>query len=256
MIRSRISRAWSLRWHVSGEVAGVVESPTLKHSQRGTRPLQTGNLGQRIHDCPLWSLAVYVVRSHTESKNRGTLPIPPLSAGLLPLGRHPATLLEIEADFVKSPDFATSTTRQEIWSHYIQAFGTLDQVVPVLAAWIGGSFTTDKTDPDDIDVLWIVDGRRYPVLTPPEQAVVAIFSQGKVLRERTQARVDTYVLPWEPIPVPDLQANAHDLGLAAYRGYWDDLWLRKIQGSKLLPRTIADALPRRGYLEVTFRDYL
>lgn len=143
------------------------------------------------------------------------------------MGRHPATTLEIEADFVKAAGFTASTTRRQIWSDYLRAYNTLDQTVPVLAAWIGGSFTTDRMDPDDIDVLWIVDGRRYPTLTPPQQAVVALFSQGNQLRQRSGARVDTYILPWEPVPIPDLHANAQHVGLAAYRGYWDDLWLRQ-----------------------------
>lgn len=163
---------------------------------------------------------------------------------------------EIESIFVQATIFAPSTTRGPIWSDYLRAHITLDQAIPVLAAWVGGSFTTGKVDPDDIDVLWIVDGRRYPTLTPAQAQVVSVFGQGKVLHQMTGARVDTYVLPWEPIPVPDVRANAQHRHLAATHGYWDDLWLRMIQGPKAAPRTVDDTIPRRGYLEVTYRDYL
>jgi hypothetical protein len=159
--------------------------------------------------------------------------------------------------FVTDPVFSASTTRTKIWSDYLRAYGSLNQVVPVLAAWIGGSFPTAKVDPDDIDVLWIVDGRQYPTLTPPQGQVVAIFSQGKALRQATGLAVDTYILPWQPIPAPDLLGNPEHVRLAVTRGYWDDFWLRQAQRSKLMPATAADSVPRRGYLEVTYRaDYL
>jgi hypothetical protein len=158
--------------------------------------------------------------------------------------------------FVSDPSFAASATRQQVWSDYARAYATLNPVVPVLAAWIGGSFSTGKMDPDDIDVVWIVDRRRYAALAPPQRAAVAIFGQGKLLRQKTGARVDTFMLMWEPVPVPDVGANVDHASLAASRGYWDDLWLRQIQGPKTLRRTNADTPPRRGYLEVTYRAYL
>lgn len=182
--------------------------------------------------------------------------IPPLINGLLPLGRHPATTTEIDSEFVRASRFAGSSTRAQVWTDFQSAHRSLDSVLPVLAAWIGGSFTTGKLDPDDVDVLWIIDGRRYPLLTTLQQQVLELFSRGPLLRARTGARVDSYVFPWEPIPRPAPYVDPAHRRLAVTRGYWDDWWLRQPQSPRTAPPTAADTIPRRGYVEVTFRDYL
>jgi hypothetical protein len=180
-----------------------------------------------------------------------------MPSGLLPLGRHPATESEIEAMFVADAVFAASTTRADIWRDFQRARATLAHTIPLLAAWIGGSFSTAKLAPDDIDVVWIVDGRAYPTLDRQSAQILSVFGQGKVLRTMTGLAVDSYVITWLPIPAPDVENNPTHGSQAAWRGYWDDFWLRKPQSAKSLPPTAADSVPRRGYLEVTYRaDYL
>lgn len=182
--------------------------------------------------------------------------IPPRThSGLLPLGRHPATLAEVEAVFVTDPKWAGSRTRATIWADWQQITAQTRKVVPVAAVWLGGSFLTDKVDPDDLDAVYLIDARLIAaVVKPLHRGFLALVAQGDALRQLRGKRLDTFIITW----VPDPDANRVVPGFDDYirdRGYWDDLWQRSLSGPKMAARVPSDALPKRGYVEVILDDF-
>jgi len=179
-----------------------------------------------------------------------TLPQLDLSTGLLPLGRFGASLEEIRAAFVEDAAFSASSTRSEIWTHFESATDELRRIVPVSFAWIGGSFTTSKVDPDDIDVVYWAEDRKIDAVIDDEDAsLLEIFARNQV-RALTGLRVDTRVCHWHVQPATGIQPTLEHNNYVKLRGFWDDFWLRKRAGLKTDPPIRADALPRRGYFEV------
>lgn len=182
--------------------------------------------------------------------------IPPLTAaGALPRGRHPATINEVESAFVTDPKWAASTTRRTVWDDWVQVTEQARKAVPIAAAWLGGSFLTDKANPDDLDVVYIIDSRRAAAVTSTlHRGFLAVLSQGDALRKLRGKRLDTFVIEWVPDPDGARLAPGFE-DYAANRGYWDDLWQRRLSGPKMGPRVPSDALPKRGYLEVILDDF-
>ncbi|MFJ3958880.1 DUF6932 family protein [Arthrobacter sp. NPDC090010] len=175
--------------------------------------------------------------------------------GLLPLGRFGASLEHIKERYVDDPRFAQSTTRAEIWDHFESATGGIRSIVPVVCVWIGGSFLTDKMDPDDIDlVYWCEDVLVNKVVDPKARIILQKFALNKI-REETGLRVDTHFCQWHVYPGADRGPTSEHLAYVQQRGYWDDFWMRKRNGEKGMAPQRADALPRRGYFEVTLDGF-
>lgn len=175
------------------------------------------------------------------------------ATGWLPLGRHPCTQGEIEAAFVTAPEFSTSPTRPQIWRDWLTGLQVLQRAVLVHGAWLGGSFTTSKVDPEDLDVTFLINGEDMRGRTPQEQTVITLFGSSQV--KALGLRLDTYAIAWEGVPLPwQHAAQIHDAYFWA-RGCWDDWWQRIRVGPQSSPPTLADAPPRRGYLEVSLSDY-
>lgn len=172
------------------------------------------------------------------------------ATGALPVGRFPATLGEVKSSYVDAPQFAGSTTRSEIWSHFESATSELRRIVPVAYVWIAGSFTTNKLDPDDLDVIYWCEDRLVDLVTDVrDKQILEMFALNS-LRNVTGLRVDTRYGRWHVHPDADRVPKAQHESYARSRGYWDDFWLRSRSGAKTDPRVRDDALPRRGYLEV------
>lgn len=185
------------------------------------------------------------------------MPIPDLtgSSGLLPLGRYRCSLSEVRDRFVSHSDFARSTTRPKIWQDWLQAKDTLKSIVPVHAAWLGGSFTTAKLDPGDLDVVFVVSGPSATALRDPTaRTALALFATNRLGSVRGWS-LDTFVLEWEPIAEPGQLRPVGQEEYYSWRGHWDDFWQRHRSGGKNNAAVAADAIPRRGYLEVRFSDY-
>ncbi|MFZ4841127.1 DUF6932 family protein [Mycetocola saprophilus] len=176
--------------------------------------------------------------------------------GLLPVGRYGATLDAIKQSYVDAPQFQTSTTRAEIWQHFESATDGIRSVVPVVCVWIGGSFLTDKMDPDDIDVVyWCQDVLVDRVVADPQAGLLLqIFALNQV-RAQTGLRVDTRYCKWHLYSGAHLADSVEHRSYAQSRGFWDDFWMRKRSGTKNDPPQIADALPKRGYFEVTLDGF-
>lgn len=179
------------------------------------------------------------------------IPAIPAGQSVIELGRHLTTEAEIEARFVTDAQFAASTTRGQVWTDWQAATALLRAQVPVAEAWLGGSFTTTKLDPDDVDCLYVIDTAQIVAASADlaKARIIGQFASAKAVRTATQWRVDTFVLAWRPVPDPQ-QATFEDIGYFQSRGYWDDWWLRQRMVLKGSPPTRDDTLPRRGYLEV------
>lgn len=164
-------------------------------------------------------------------------------------------MVEVEAHFVTDPVWTPSTTRPTIWADWQQITAQARKIVPIAAAWLGGSFLTDKLDPDDLDVVYLIDSRLLAGVTNPlHRGFLGLLAQGRALRALRGKRMDTFVITW----VPDPDATRVVPGFHDYirdRGYWDDLWQRRLSGPKTAPRVPSDALPKRGYLEVILDDF-
>lgn len=179
--------------------------------------------------------------------------IPAIAAGhdVLDLGRYPSTLAEMEDRFVTDPNFASSSTRTGIWQEFIAATELLRRNVPVAAVWIGGSFTTTKLDPSDIDCTYMVDAQhaRSIQADAARAGVLAQFSTPNSLQPLGY-RVDHYVCIWQDVPNPAIVPRTSvEWDYYRVRGHWDDWWQRRrISPVGIYSRD--DALPRRGYLEV------
>jgi len=186
--------------------------------------------------------------------------VPALVDGLLPFGRHHVTLDDVRAAFVDDPAFGTSRSRSVIWEHFERANELLQTVVTVHAAWIGGSYTTDKVNPRDIDVVHVVDADDRVARSDPERRIVESFDRRVVdpltghLVPEHGLLVDSFVVDWAP-HLPPVTTNLEYQRYAGTRGYWDDWWMRRRSGSKKDPPKRGDAIPARGYLEVQFSAY-
>ena len=81
------------------------------------------------------------------------MPIPALTPfGVLPVGRHECTFLEVEAAYTLNDH------RSRLWAD-LQRFmrWTANQPQPA-SIYLDGSFTSDKVLPGDIDVVFDLDG--------------------------------------------------------------------------------------------------
>lgn|GEM_PF-763472 len=153
------------------------------------------------------------------------------------------------------PRFAKSATRAEIWQHFESATDGIRSVVPVVCVWVGGSFLTDKIDPDDIDlVYWGEDVLVDQVTDPKDRYILQMFGMNQV-RPATGLRVDTRYCLWHVFPEADRAHSVEHQSYALNRGYWDDFWMRKRNGAKEDPPQRPDALPQRGYFEVTLDGF-
>lgn len=187
--------------------------------------------------------------------------LPPLVNGVLPLGRYPASLPEIEERWVTSEDFSQSTTREAIWTEFMFGTRLLRLAVRVHAMWISGSFLTNRLDPADIDVVYLVNESERYSGTPDRGRVVDEFvlrewdeSLEKYVPQHGLRRLDSYVVDWRPHITNVLEDDEYR-AYARRRGYWDDWWQRKRTGEKTDPPVPEDAFPARGYLEVSLDAY-
>ena len=72
-------------------------------------------------------------------------------------------------------DFGKSTTRESLYQSYLEYTHQFSQeITDSFAQWIGGSFTTGKRDPQDIDVVTLCS---QEVLIKKQEVLASEFSQ-------------------------------------------------------------------------------
>ena len=121
--------------------------------------------------------------------------LPPFGRdGLLPEGPHRATLSEVKARLVDA--FPDSATRGAIHAYWLQYRQNLRDLVKIRAIWLDGSFTTDKADPNDVDVVTDIDGGSYDALPTHRQLLVSSLIEGTYTEQFWQC--DSQPLVWYP----------------------------------------------------------
>lgn len=173
--------------------------------------------------------------------------LPALASGSLPLGRWPATLAELEAAYVAGK----SAKRQQIWQDWLDLTAALrDATGAVPAAWLSGSFLTNKPEPRDLDSVYLIE---WPALrtmhADPQRAAFIQAVAGSQVKDMFGLSVDSFIIEWWPTAGPQRQPWASRY--RDERGYWDDLWSRERSADLR-----QDALPRRGYVEVILDGYV
>lgn len=190
-------------------------------------------------------------RHNTESLGRNFIP-QRMPEGVPTLGRHTVSLSDVQRAYVTAPVFRSSERRELLWNNFLSLTARVRNAVPVNAVMIGGSFTTWKQAPADIDAVFVIDKRHLARLSDQNdiKMLTSLSSGGgKKIRE---LGIDSYTLDWEAIPRTIKDNPAHRDYLVS-RGYWDD-WLQR-SGSKIEEPNEGHAVPRRGYLEVIIDGY-
>ena len=167
----------------------------------------------------------------------------------LPIGRYSATIDEFHNYFVAGPQFQNADIRKEIWNELLTAIKLFRTVVPIVSVWIGGSFTTTKLEPQDIDCLFVVDRSEIQKLDEPSDHVRNVLQKlaTKGSLKEINLRVDNFILIATPPAIPAV-ANSDEKFYYESRGHWDDWWQRS---RAEFEDTRFESLPRRGYVEVT-----
>lgn len=157
---------------------------------------------------------------------------------------------EVRNRFVTHTDFVSSTTRSDIWDAWNVATEALRRIVPVGMVWLGGSFTTSKLNPHDIDCTYWIDADEVEFVQSDaaKAAALSFFAQGRSLKSQGLP-IDNFLLTWRGVPDPSL-ASTEDSDYYLARGHWDDWWQRERVSALGSPPSRQDAVSRRGYVEV------
>ncbi len=153
----------------------------------------------------------------------------PNGSHVLPPGRHPATVLEIETALVEA--FPTSTRRRTLYRRWLAVREAIRRIVAVEEEWLDGSYVTREQEPQDIDMVSHL----------PHDAVDRLDDAGKAMltglvaghRSRDLHACDSFFLVTYPEGHPQ-----HALYQQALQ-YWDGLFGHDRSGSP------------KGYVEVT-----
>ncbi len=129
---------------------------------------------------------------------------------LLPAGFHDLDDNDIKSKFVEA--FPESVRRSMLYCNYIQLLEQFRQINKQCECfseiWIDGSFTTEKPEPDDIDILLVVDYlalNRLPETLKP--LVGSLLNRGFV---KINFNIDVLVLP----------ENHPEIDYDERRSYW------------------------------------
>lgn len=98
------------------------------------------------------------------------------AAGNLPPGRHEADVDEVARRLVGGHE--DSSTRSGICAYWRTHRLAVADLVPLHEQWLAGSFTTEKTDPEDVDVVTVIDGPAFDELPTERQLVVRMLLAG------------------------------------------------------------------------------
>ncbi|MGV4878125.1 DUF6932 family protein [Acetobacter indonesiensis] len=130
--------------------------------------------------------------------------------GYLEAGLHDMAFDKIVEHFVTA--FPTSNTRANIIDGYKKHSNEISKIGINCTEFIDGSFSTNKADPADIDMVGFMDLDEVDALSPAEQEKLKLLFAGKA----TQATymVDAYFVPTVPPTHPAFNQ------LRTQRKYW------------------------------------
>lgn len=130
--------------------------------------------------------------------------------GYLEPGLHQMTLEEFEAAFVTP--FPHSNTRSDILIGYVRHHAELCQVLDCFEQIIDGSFTTNKNDPNDVDLLILADGDVVDALSDEQKERLVALVSGKATQKGYMC--DAYFCPTYP------DGHPHHSASRQQRKYW------------------------------------
>jgi hypothetical protein len=163
--------------------------------------------------------------------------------GLLPLGRHSATLDEIRLMFVDRAPF--SSERRVALDGLMLHLSLMKQIFSSGSAWINGGFVTHKTwsAPKDIDVAYLLSGAAIGALDADTSTRLASLL---TLQGVSSAAPTLKVLRVQPMGGL-LDVFFIDEEQSDQLAYWDRQWCT-VMGED---GVAVDGL-RKGYVEVTW----
>lgn len=177
-------------------------------------------------------------------------PLPPRDANGFVIGRYSADPREIEDVICALPDAAHRTAIWDEWKLLTRM--VQEEVGPVAACWLAGSFFTDKAHPGDIDSLYVIHHEVLKAVLPGSDGGRLISAMKNYqIKSLLDLRVDAPILPWWPRPGTYRGSDDRVERYLGQRGYWDDLWSRERDNA----RPKESGLIRRGYLEVIVDGY-
>lgn len=142
--------------------------------------------------------------------------------------------------------------RQEIWDDFNSLNKLVSEIIPICSIWISGSFLSDKSEPSDIDLLYIfkIDDVEECVKNPIHLSILEDIARNHI-RVKLDMKVDTRLFIWYPNPTTGLLPQLMEP--YAKRGFWDEFWSRRYKTKgESHPE---DALVRQGYLEVVLDGF-
>lgn len=101
---------------------------------------------------------------------------------LLPAGLHPMDEAQLDAHFVDP--FNGSTTRRMLVSGLRAYLSALRRAGVEFEVWLDGSFTTQKVDPNDVDLVVFADAAALNGLSPTLQTYLSgLFDRTSAKRQ-------------------------------------------------------------------------
>lgn len=110
--------------------------------------------------------------------------------GNLPPGRHEASVEDVRAAFVDP--FSASHTRRAIFDWWTELRDALCELGGFEAHWLAGSFVSDKEQPNDLDLVTVLDGPTFDAMPRHRRQLVQAMVAGHVTEELW--RCDNYPL--------------------------------------------------------------
>ena len=166
----------------------------------------------------------------------------------LPIGRFQCDLAAVESALVHDARFDSSQARKSLWIEFSAALSKFHGIrCKIPAVFLSGSFVTAKIDPDDVDVVFLID---FSTLHSP----ATFAALGKLVQMlNSTTKIHAFVIPWYPSgPTTPAQMR---VDYFYERGRWDDFWQRDVAKPDRVPFVRDHAFPRRGYLEVLIDGY-
>lgn len=157
-------------------------------------------------------------------------------------GRYPMTWEDIERSLVRE----AALRRPELWEELVKHRAMVECVLgSVNRIWLAGSFVSDKPDPSDVDLAYLVDAEVYAAITQPEDLADLANLGDREWCVKQGMRVDACILSLPAtVDFRDLGVTgamaAGDGEIFQMLGLYDEIWQRCRTGGGL----------RRGYVEV------
>ena len=152
---------------------------------------------------------------------------------LQPAQRFETTIEELKDNFVDA--FEESVSRDEIFNQYIEFTNTFaKEITPNFTQWLDGSFVSNKNNPNDLDILILLNSRDFI-------ANKKLIDQKFRLRN---AKIEFPLLDIYTLTIYDKNHQEHFITQADMI-YWGSFW-----GNSKMNR--AKKTFKKGYLEIKF----